>query len=1544
MSQNIFRVFLSSTFGDFQAEREYLRSHLWPKMEAWCAGQGASFQVVDLRWGITPATAFSHDTIKVCLDEVRRCQLLSPKPNFIMLIGDRYGWRPVPTAIPKDEFKEICSHYASDKKSLNLLKFWYRLDTNAIPPEYVLLRREGIYVDQDVWAAAESKLQHLLRSAVNSMGMTAEQKIRYSYSATHLEIVNGLLEFDDAEKHVFLFNRSTNKLPQSAQSPPATAFADYLPDGENDSEAQGLLNDLRISIHEQLPAEHIHIYDVDWIGTTEQPITVNHLEQFSDDMEQSLKQIIGEQFEELTVHKDQLTAECEAQEHFAVITAAILIGRGKELKEIHGYVRKLISKGKTQPLLIHGIAGNGKSALMAKAGDEIVNNYQEAVIVRRFVGATPRSWVVDTFLDDIIKQISREYGAPEPLIPEEGGLRKKAELFHETLKLGTKEKPLILFIDALDQFNSTKPVILNDLFPKELPAHVGIILSILDEQGKSDCERLVSHFKKVQMLELMPLKQKDSTAILEERLRRGDYFTRQRNITAKQKKALLAHAAALGSPLYTTLLAPMARRLKSPDKVPMLPDTVSELVKHIINEIASRHGYHELTIRALQYLKLSRFGLSEKELQDILWLDPEANADFQKTANKFQPEVTSLPPVIWSRLYAELDPYINEYEMDGQLLHRYFHRVFGEVAGEMPEGRKMSLHSRLADYFIIQPLHNDKRPNGRKVMELPYHLAHAGRLDEARTVITDFDFAMAKCSLNRSDDWVDDFRLVKGGELSREFRVWESFVRSNAHILRRGNEDWPAHKILLQLAVEHADDSPATIGAEEFLTEGRCDWEWLRRELRVKHAWIDPCVAVFEGRSGETGVGGALEMPDGKILTWVNNNYDHCQEKSTSGEWISYDKPLGLQDYSLHYWSQCGVHLRNMIGHTSDIIDVLILSEHKFLSWSSDCTLRIWAQEGEELAILRGHSKSVIGAHILTDTRILSWGADNKIILWNQDGELLEVLANDYEMNDEGKFQLLNGMWLSWIVIDCHVCLVDSDDIFIEKYGTPSNMLDLEKDKTLYWLPGENKLFIKCARSEEEILLEGHEYEISGAMCLPNKRILSWDGNGFTKYPTLRIWSFDGKELKVLQGHKCVVGGVLLLSDGRFLSWVNGNVWARDSAIRVWSADGDLLAELKGHSSWVNSAIQLRNGMVLSWAGNDIQDDDSLRLWDIDNIETFNTNKTLTLSVGHENEALALKACRCEEFVSWDDYSICVWSADGKLVEKIISESVIRGANLLDDGRIAYWDWNGLLYIYGKDRDTVLLEGHTNDINGAKSLEDGKIISWGHDSIIIWLPECKPYYLISGVKSENVIISDDGQLLSLTGENAVNSNMSLHLWNNNGTPIKVLSSENSLKGAILLSTGSILAWSFYHLHLFDRNGNLLKVIENDIRIVNAAATADGGFVHYDENEKLLLWDADGVFFSNISETSLLHNFPKIWDELIGEDKTGKFWSSDKTVMLGFTDSLHSFDFAWQGQSSCKVHRIYSDGRLMVTQANGQVCFLRTYSGNRRVSIEELTTV
>jgi uncharacterized protein DUF4062 len=87
-------VFISSTFQDMQAERDYLRNYVFPELEERLQRRRHHLEWVDLRVGVATAgqaeeAARELQVLKVSLAEVRRS-----RPFLIVLLGDRYGWVP----------------------------------------------------------------------------------------------------------------------------------------------------------------------------------------------------------------------------------------------------------------------------------------------------------------------------------------------------------------------------------------------------------------------------------------------------------------------------------------------------------------------------------------------------------------------------------------------------------------------------------------------------------------------------------------------------------------------------------------------------------------------------------------------------------------------------------------------------------------------------------------------------------------------------------------------------------------------------------------------------------------------------------------------------------------------------------------------------------------------------------------------------------------------------------------------------------------------------------------------------------------------------------------------------------------------------------------------------------------------------------------------------------------------------------------------------------------------------------------------------------
>lgn len=141
-----FRVFVSSTFDDLKEERNALQRDVFPALSKLCESNNARFQAIDLRWGVRDEAGLDQKTMEICLAEIERCQRTGLKPNFIVLLGERYGWRPLPARVDEREFETVRGHI-SNVADRALAESWYQRDDDADPPEYLLKSRTGEYID-----------------------------------------------------------------------------------------------------------------------------------------------------------------------------------------------------------------------------------------------------------------------------------------------------------------------------------------------------------------------------------------------------------------------------------------------------------------------------------------------------------------------------------------------------------------------------------------------------------------------------------------------------------------------------------------------------------------------------------------------------------------------------------------------------------------------------------------------------------------------------------------------------------------------------------------------------------------------------------------------------------------------------------------------------------------------------------------------------------------------------------------------------------------------------------------------------------------------------------------------------------------------------------------------------------------------------------------------------------------------------------------------------------------------------------------------------
>ena len=105
MRWNEVSVFISSTFKDMHAERDYILKNVFPQLGEWCERRHIVLHDIDLRWGVTPQDSQTQNTIYKCLAAVDSC-----RPFFLCFLGQRRGWVPTLDRInqrTRETFPEI---------------------------------------------------------------------------------------------------------------------------------------------------------------------------------------------------------------------------------------------------------------------------------------------------------------------------------------------------------------------------------------------------------------------------------------------------------------------------------------------------------------------------------------------------------------------------------------------------------------------------------------------------------------------------------------------------------------------------------------------------------------------------------------------------------------------------------------------------------------------------------------------------------------------------------------------------------------------------------------------------------------------------------------------------------------------------------------------------------------------------------------------------------------------------------------------------------------------------------------------------------------------------------------------------------------------------------------------------------------------------------------------------------------------------------------------------------------------------------------------
>jgi hypothetical protein len=687
------------------AERRVLQETIFPRLKTLCESRGASFQAVDLRWGVNEEAQLDQKTMDICLNEIHRCQKLSPKPNFIILLGDKYGWQPVPDKIPSSEMDEIRTCLTDkEKKDIN---DWYIEDKNALPPEFVLQPRGEGYKDYGKWRIVEERLRETLRAAVNKLNFTEKQRGKYFASATHQEIVRGALNPPEntinPEEHVFAYLRTIKNLPETVEA------KDYIDLSANtrDLYSKNQLIKLKADLKGKLRQEHRYEYRAEW----KDGCVVDDIEAFGERVYTDLSSIILHQLDEMG-SDDPLTKEIDLHEDFKKKRLEHFTGQADALTAIRNYLHSDSKK----VFSIIGASGSGKTSIMAKAIEESTggmvrqahhDSHPEHVEVRhllrtssvfRFIGTTSNASDAFKLFSQIINQITIKYDVEMNSLLKEGEDKKKfstldglREIFSRCLQLASKEMPLLIFLDALDQLSRDYEAISLYWLPEELPANVKIVVSALPE--------LMDKLSHTEKYELKKMRKEDASKLLEKWV-----DSIHRTLQVHQRDEVINKFTANGRPLYLRLAFEKAKEWRSYTTNTILKPDIDGMLGEYFDDLQRIHG-KLLVEKFCGYMLSGKYqGLTENELLDLFVFDKEYWNHFVENCHPDHrgevKEIGRLPIVVWSRLFLDMEPYLTEKDAVGIPIISFYHRRFIEYAQERYLQNCREYHKNLDEYFI----------------------------------------------------------------------------------------------------------------------------------------------------------------------------------------------------------------------------------------------------------------------------------------------------------------------------------------------------------------------------------------------------------------------------------------------------------------------------------------------------------------------------------------------------------------------------------------------------------------------------------------------------------------------------------------------------------------------------------------------------------------------------------------------------------------------------------------------------------------------------
>lgn len=744
-------VFISSTFDDMHAERDYLVKQVFPELREWCERRKLNLVDIDLRWGVREEDTQTKSVVEVCLNSIDKA-----RPFFLCFLGQRRGWVPQesdisPSTLDQKSFPDLQN--AIGNASVTEMEIIHAL-INPFHRSRINKDQTTEYYDPVKYAffyfrdpSYLNELPAILNDVYTNSGARnddgkkneskCQEEDRELKRWQTKEIPDVCKKNHQPDPHWYNAEWDSKATTPELNLPlecPSESESSIKLWQRKWAEAGIVVTNTRITDPDQI--KEAEAYNQQRSGgrlTNFQSQGTNLSQMVLNDLKVAISERYPDHFE--IEKQTDLQQEIDQQEQFLHSSSEGFIFRGDDFGAINNYV-----SGDDQRLFIlHAPGGAGKSTLLSK-WIETCRSENESQPNRsihfRFIGQSDRSTSVYSLLYFLlweIKEITGKFKEEIPINPQ-----KLRQQLPALLEAAGKKGRTIIVLDGLNQLESG----LADLswLPYQLPQNIKLIVSFKSEVPAA--ETLLMQIKERAVLaEVNPFSNlEDRKKLVKE------YLAQYLKDLDDRYRDILIQSAGAENPLFLKVVLSELRvfgafsNLK--EKIRMdFGETPISAFEGVLNRLENDPAYSPIEPKRVVpflfgLLSHSQWGLTLEELNDLFI------EEFKVTTQEAQDSINHYLRQVRSFL-AHRDGYYDFFFESFKIAARNRYAMKTQNSRTNQEW-----HSLLATYFYDQPLTREKNgdnvPNKHKLEELPYQLTNSGMADELEKTLTNYWFLESK--------------------------------------------------------------------------------------------------------------------------------------------------------------------------------------------------------------------------------------------------------------------------------------------------------------------------------------------------------------------------------------------------------------------------------------------------------------------------------------------------------------------------------------------------------------------------------------------------------------------------------------------------------------------------------------------------------------------------------------------------------------------------------------------------------------------------------